>query len=313
MRATERSAYRPVSSVSVIVATRERPKLLNRAIASILDQRYDGPIEVLVVFDQSEPDRSLEQSGDRRAVRVLTNTRTPGLPGARNTGALTSDRDILAFCDDDDLWSPGKLEAQVALLDSDPSMEVATCGLFIDAKGRISIRVLPADRVTFRDLLRSRMMEAHPSTYVVRREAMLNGIGLVDEEIPGGYGEDYDWLLRAARRHDVGAVRLPLTKIYWHRSSFFAERWQTIVDALDYLLAKYPEFAEEPAGLARILGQQAFALAAMHRSAQARAKASEALRHNPYEKRAYLAFLTSIRLLRSDRTLRILQAAGRGV
>ena len=304
---------RPVSSVSVIVATRERPELLSRAIASILDQRYDGPIEVLVVFDQSEPDRSLEQSGERRAVRVLTNTRTPGLPGARNTGALASQRDILAFCDDDDLWSPGKLEAQVALLDTHPSMEVVTCGLFIDAKGRITIRVLPSDRVTFRDLLRSRVMEAHPSTYVVRRKAMLDGIGLVDEKIPGGYGEDYDWLLRAARRHDIGAVRLPLTKIYWHRSSFFAERWQTIIDALDYLLAKYPEFAEEPVGLARILGQQAFALAAMHRPAEARAKAREALRLNPGERRAYLAYLTSNRLLRSDRTLRVLQAAGRGV
>ena len=141
----------------------------------------------------------------------------------------------------------------------------------------------------------------------------VDGIGLVDEKIPGGYGEDYDWLLRAARRHDIGAVRLPLTKIYWHRSSFFAERWQTIIDALDYLLAKYPEFAEEPVGLARILGQQAFALAAMHRPAEARAKAREALRLNPGERRAYLAYLTSNRLLRSDRTLRVLQAAGRGV
>ena len=237
--------------------------------------------------------------------RVLTNTRTPGLPGARNTGALASQRDILAFCDDDDLWSPGKLEAQVALLDTHPAMEVVTCGLFIDAKGRITIRVLPSDRVTFRDLLRSRVMEAHPSTYVVRRKAMLDGIGLVDEKIPGGYGEDYDWLLRAARRHDIGAVRLPLTKIYWHRSSFFAERWQTIIDALDYLLAKYPEFAEEPTGLARILGQQAFALGARCTDRPRRgprpAKRSASI---PANDAAYLAYLTSNRLLRSDRTLR---------
>jgi glycosyltransferase involved in cell wall biosynthesis len=304
---------RPTSSVSVIVATRERPELLRRAIGSILDQRYDGPIEVLAVFDQSEPDQSLVQAGERRSVRVLSNSRTPGLPGARNTGALTSERDILAFCDDDDLWSPGKLEAQVALLDSEPEMEVATCGLFIDAKGRVTIRVLSRDRVTFRDLLRSRVMEAHPSTYVVRRGAMLDGIGLVDEMIPGGYGEDYDWLLRAARRHDVGAVRLALTKVYWHRSSFFAERWQTIIDALDYLLVKYPEFAEEPVGLARIEGQQAFALAAMHRPAEARAKARAALRHNRVEWRAYVAYLISVRLLRSEWALRLLQAAGRGV
>jgi len=320
-------------SVSVIVATRDRPELLRRAIDSILGQRYGGPIEVLVVFDQSEPDRALEQGaleqggldrpsstngagvprGGDRSVRVLVNDRTPGLPGARNTGALASDRDILAFCDDDDLWSPGKLEAQVAMLASDPALEVVTCGLFIDARGRISIRVLDHDRVTFRDLLRSRVMEAHPSTYVVRRAAMLDGIGLVDEDIPGGYGEDYDWLLRAARRHDVGAVMLPLTKVYWHRSSFFAERWQTIIDALDYLMAKYPELADEPVGMARILGQQAFALAAMGRAPEAREKAKAALRHHRGEKRAYLAYVTSSGLLGSGQALRVLQAAGRGV
>ncbi|MDQ6696598.1 MAG: glycosyltransferase [Actinomycetota bacterium] len=299
--------------MSVIVATRDRPELLRRAIASILDQRYDGRIEVLVVFDQSEPDQSFVQTGEHRAVRVMANTRTPGLPGARNTGALVSDRQILAFCDDDDVWSPGKLEAQVGMLDSDPALEVTTCGLFIDANGRSTTRVLGTDRVTFPDLLRSRIMEAHPSTYVVRREAMLEGIGLVDEDIPGGYGEDYDWLLRAARRHDVGAVRRPLTTIYWHRSSFFAERWQTIFDALDYLLAKYPEFADEPVGRARILGQQAFALAAMKRPSEARAKARQALRIHPGERRAYLAYLTSSRLLRTDRVLRVLQAVGRGV
>lgn len=313
MSAIDEALTRPVASVSVIVATRDRPELLSRAIDAILDQRYGGFVEVLTVFDQSEPDGSIEHSAEQRSVRVLANTRTPGLPGARNTGALASEQDILAFCDDDDVWSPGKLEAQVALLDSDPAMEVATCGLFVDAKGRTTIRVLGRDRITFRDLLRSRVTEAHPSTYVVRRNAMLDGIGLVDEKIPGGYGEDYDWLLRAARRHDIGAVRLALAKVYWHRSSFFAERWQTIIDALEYLLVKHPEFEEEPQGLARIQGQQAFALAALHRGREARAKARDALRHSRTEWRAYLAYLVSTRLLRSESALRLLQAFGRGV
>jgi glycosyltransferase involved in cell wall biosynthesis len=300
-------------SVSVIVATRDRPELLRRALDSILGQRYAGPIEVLVVFDQSAPDLSLELSRPCRSVRVLTNTRTPGLPGARNTGALSSDRELLAFCDDDDLWSPGKLEAQAVMLASEPTMEVATCGLLVDARGRTTIRVLRRARITFAELVRSRVMEAHPSTYVVRRKAMLDGIGLVDEQIPGGYGEDYDWLLRAARRHDIGFVALPLTKIYWHKSSFFAERWQTIIDALDYLLAKHPEFATDPEGLARMLGQQAFALAALGRGGQARRCAREAMAQNPREPRAWLAYLTSVHAISSEQLLRLLQSRGRGV
>ena len=44
----------------------------------------------------------------------------------------------------------------------------------------------------------------------------------------------------------------PLVLVRWHASSFFAERWQTIVSALSYLLEKYPEFDREPHGKARI-------------------------------------------------------------
>ncbi len=312
-------------SVGVVVATRDRPELLARAIGSVLGQRYHGRVEVLVVFDQCQPDRSLAFDGDGdgadRAVRVLTNDRSPGLAGARNTGVLASEgHELLAFCDDDDLWSPGKLDAQVALLAAHPDIEVATTGLFIQAHGRITTRVLEHERILFTDLLRSRVMEAHPSTYLMRRAAMLgptgdgsDGIGLVDEDLPGSYAEDYDWLLRAARRADIGAVRLPLVKVVWHRSSFFAERWEMIVAALDHLLATHPEIATEPIGLARIQGQQAFALAALGRRRDARRRARQALAHNRGEKRAWLALALCTGLIRSDQVLQVIQMFGRGI
>ena len=72
--------------VSVVIATRNRPELLAKAVAAALAQDYDGPIEVIAVFDQAEPVMELEQAGDHRSVRVTRNVCTPGLPGARNTG-----------------------------------------------------------------------------------------------------------------------------------------------------------------------------------------------------------------------------------
>ena len=92
--------------------------------------------------------------------------------------------------------------------------------------------------------------------------ALLTSIGLVDEQIPGSYGEDYDWLLRAARRRPIVAVEQPLVEVYWHWQSFFAERWEAIADALAYLLGKHPELRADRQGLARIQGQIAFAQAA---------------------------------------------------
>jgi glycosyltransferase involved in cell wall biosynthesis len=305
-------------TVAVVIATRDRPVLLRRAVEAVIDQRYPGDVEVLAVFDQSDPEPDLERdvtsaAGARRIVRTLRNERVPGLAGARNTGITAATTDLVAFCDDDDLWLPGKLDAQVARLAAEPDMEVVTTGVLVEARGKVSTRVLDRERITHAELLRSRVSEAHPSTYLFRRAALVDGIGLVDEVLPGSYAEDYDLLLRAARRADIGAVTLPLAKVFWHRSSFFAERWRTIIDALDHIVASHPELASEPTGLARIEGQQAFAHASMGDRKGAWTTAKRALGHNKREPRAYLALLVASGVVRSEWVLRALQAGGRGI
>jgi glycosyltransferase involved in cell wall biosynthesis len=299
-------------SLSVVVATRDRPQLLRRAVASIMAQRYDGPIEVIAVFDQSEPDHDLAREGTDRSVRVIRNTRTPGLPGGRNSGIAQSDRDLIAFCDDDDLWLPGKVAAQVDLLDAHPDVEVVTTGLLVEYKDRVVPRVLDRDRITFDELVRHRVMEAHPSSYLARREAV-DAIGPVDEEIPGGYAEDWDWLLRAARRADVGAVMLPLVKVFWHASSYFSERWQMIADASDYMIEKHPELAGDPVGLANVLGLKSIALDALGRTADGRDTAKRALRLDRRSKRAVVGLACSSPVLKPEQVMRVLQARGRGI
>ena len=272
----------PARPLEVIVATRDRPELLRRAIRSILEQRYAGSIAITVVFDQAEPETDLEIDDEHRSVRVVTNARRPGLPGARNTGLTTTGADLVAFCDDDDLWMQGKVEAQVACLAENPAMEVVTTGLFVEAQGRVTTRVLDHPLITFRDLLRSRVMEAPPVDVpgtTATRSSMASA--LVDEDIPGGYGEDWDWLLRAARRADVGAVMLPLAKVFWHRSSYFAGRWQDIADSSDYLPSRSsPRFHSEPDGLAWVEALKAIALAALGQGAAARRQARVALGHD---------------------------------
>ena len=76
-------------SVSAVVPTRDRPELLRLAIDAIRSQEYDGVVEVIVVYDQSEPNMALESDDPMRPVRVIRNTRTPGLAGTRNSGAAS--------------------------------------------------------------------------------------------------------------------------------------------------------------------------------------------------------------------------------
>lgn len=299
-------------SVAVVVPTRDRPELLQRALQSVLEQNYAGEIECIVVFDRTDPNLPIVDAPAKRTVRALTNERSPGLAGARNTGALAAATELVAFLDDDDEWLADKLRLQVQAMERN-SAAVVSSGIYVSYRGRDVQRTPPDDTVSFSDLLRSRRVDVHPSTFLIDREALLGKIGLVDEEIPGSYAEDYEWLLRASRVGLIATVQEPLVRVLWHDSSFFTGRWDTIISALTYLLDRYPEFAQEPSGLSRIYGQIAFAHAASGRPHEARAWARRALRLNLRQPRALLAVIVSLGVLRADRVRRLAHRFGRGI
>lgn len=301
-------------SVTTIVATRGRPELV-RTLAAIVDHDYDGPLDVIVVFDHCEPDEALvaDALAADRPVRVLVNDRTPGLAGGRNTGLLVATGDLVAFCDDDDEWCPGKLSAQVAAMRALPGARAATSGIEIRYGDRRTVRTPSSEEMTFDGFLLDRQADAHSSTFVFDRRFLLDRIGLVDEELPGSLGEDYDLLLRVARHAPIAVADGPYAIIHWGEASFFSRRWQLSHDALQYLLDKYPEFADHPAALARIRGQQAFALAAAGDRAGSRRLIREVLRIRPTEKRAYVAALVASGLVSGERVMRAANWFGRGI
>jgi glycosyltransferase involved in cell wall biosynthesis len=100
--------------VSVVIPTLDRPKLLLRAIDSVLRQTYQE-IEVIVVIDRQNEDivSAVESVNDPR-VRLFTNSCRVTASGARNVGADQAKGEWIAFLDDDDEWLPNKLERQIA-------------------------------------------------------------------------------------------------------------------------------------------------------------------------------------------------------
>lgn len=300
-------------SVSAVIATRDRPELLQRAIQAIVSQDYPGDLEIVVVFDQSDVDHDLANEQVDRPIRVTANRRSPGLAGGRNSGIALATGELIAFCDDDDEWLPGKLRTQVALLEAHPGALVVSCGIEVDYGGTVSHRTPVTAETTFDDLLASRVSWIHPSTVVAKREAVLEQIGLVDEEVPGGYGEDYEWLLRAARQTPIQVVRECLVRVHWHPRSFFADRWEMIVTALTWLLERYPDFERSPAGRARIEGQIAFAQAAMGKRRAAARSAASALGDNWREPRALLSLAVASGLVSHERVLKELHKRGKGI
>jgi glycosyltransferase involved in cell wall biosynthesis len=102
--------------VSVVIPTLDRPKLLVRAIASVLRQTHHE-IEVIVVADRPDPDTvSAVRSVDDPRLRLILNPHPSTAAGARNVGADQATGEWIAFLDDDDEWLPSKLERQLAFV-----------------------------------------------------------------------------------------------------------------------------------------------------------------------------------------------------
>ena len=297
-------------SVGVVLPTRDRPGPLRIALAAVLGQQYPGRVRVVVVYDRAEPDLGLADGG---RVRVAVNARTPGLAGARNTGIGLLDTDLVAFCDDDDVWLPGKLRAQVEALRARPGAEFATCGITVEFAGAAHPRLAGRDVVTHADLVRSRMVMVHSSTYLVDAGALAGGLGLVDETIPDSQNEDWDLALRAARRQPLVNVDEPLVRVAWGASSHYARQWQAKADSLRWMLARHPELAASPPGAARIYAQLAFAYACLGRRGEACRWAGRALRRNWHERRVPFALAVAAGLVPGDVVLRRLHAHGHGI
>jgi glycosyltransferase involved in cell wall biosynthesis len=318
-------------SVTVVVPTiGERADVLEETLKGIRGQGYPGNVECIIVVDRRSPDAQPDGSADAsarhaalaatRAVadawgcRLIDNARTPGLAGTRNSGILEATGDLVAFCDDDDRWLPGKLRAQVLALGAAPESALACCGITVEYGDTVMERVHPGAVVTFRELLRSRLMALHVSTFVARRAALLDGVGLVCEELPGSRSEDYELLLRASRHAPIVNVPKPLVHVMWHtqRRAMYG-RWPLVVQALPWLLDRYPEFQTEPAGYARLAGQIAFAAAAAGDRATAWQWVRRAIRARPREPRPYIALGVMSGTVNPDRVIRWLHRRGRGL
>ena len=101
------------SLVSVVIPTRNRARLLSRAIQSVLTQSHSR-LELIIVDDNSSDDtpQAVQSLRDER-VQYIRHEVTRGPGPARNAGVAVSQGQFVAFLDDDDEFLPDKLEVQM--------------------------------------------------------------------------------------------------------------------------------------------------------------------------------------------------------
>lgn len=300
-------------TVSVVIPTHNRPELMTRAVRSVIAQQWDGPIDIVVVFDASEvfvPEVDLPTTC---TLRVMENLRSRGLAGARNTGIEAATGSWVAFLDDDDVWQPGKLRAQFARLAEGPEAIMCVTGMSVDNGRGIVERPLPHREITLPELIRDRVAAVHSSSFLVLREELMGRLGLVDEDLPRSFGEDYDLLIRASRLAPIAAVTQPQITATWKGQSLFARNWPSISDALQHLLAKHPEFGADPVGRARIEAQIAIAEVGRGSRDGGRDWVRRAANSNRWEKRIPLARAMVWGWLTPEQAGKAAHRLGRGV
>ncbi len=98
------------TSISVVMATRDRASMCERALQSVLAQRHQH--WQLVIVDDGSTDATaamLERVDDQRV--VVLRTEGTGAAAARNLGLASADCEWVAFLDDDNVMDPGWLHA----------------------------------------------------------------------------------------------------------------------------------------------------------------------------------------------------------
>lgn len=203
------------SRVAIIVRTKDRGRLLGRALDSILGQTYKD-WRVVLVNDggsTSEVDEALRPRLSRFDDKLLRvdNKTSIGMEAASNLGIRESSSEYIAIHDDDDEWDPDFLATTVTHLDSHPEdggVSVETEIVF-ERLTRTGREV--EDRVPFephmRDISLVDLLHYNrfvPISFLFRRS--------VYEEL-GGFDEnlavvgDWEFHLRFLIHHRIGLIK----------------------------------------------------------------------------------------------------------
>lgn len=106
-------AVKMPQQVDVIIPVFNGRETIRAALASVLDQQGDYVHRIIVVDDGSRDDTAHIVQNLCNPLIELVRTPNQGVARARNLGLEKSTADWVAFLDADDVWMPGKLQAQL--------------------------------------------------------------------------------------------------------------------------------------------------------------------------------------------------------
>ncbi|MEJ7799568.1 MAG: glycosyltransferase [Ilumatobacter sp.] len=204
-------------SVTVVIPTKNRRNLLARTLFSVLRQ-HGVELSVIVVDDGSDDDTAafVRAHPDSR-VQLVRHERSRGVSCARNAGLERVQSRWASFVDDDDVWSPSKLQHQLAAVrESDGSRWSASGAAFIDSDNSVLWIQHPVASPVLPALLRINTIPGGGSGVLVETEFVV-AVGGFDADL--SILADWDLWIRLAQGGEPALV--PATDIgyYQHATS----------------------------------------------------------------------------------------------
>lgn len=241
------------SSVSIVIPTYGKKKLLATTLAALEEQTYPaGKTEVIVVDDCSRDGtfEYLEKLSPPYNLVRLRNEVNRGRAATRNTALEAAQGEIVIFVDDDMRTTPGFVEEHMRSHELHPWSAIIGNTVTARELGRSNVFSYLDSRGVHKLLPQSRM----PARYFltnnssVPREALLKA-GYFDEAFRNYGFEDMELAFRLERVADLDFWYCPEALAYHihHHTveQLLAKRFECARSSLGYVLEKHPGTAHE--------------------------------------------------------------------
>jgi len=221
-----------LDKVSVVIPTYNRFKYLLNTIASVKSQTYKN-IEIIVVNDNSTQKEYYTYNWNDTQIKIIHLTKnTKELFGyacagyVRNEGIKHAEGKYIAFCDDDDIWFPRKIELQLKKMNETNCKMSSTDGLIGNGMFNINQRYKRYNAEYFFNQIKNIyrrykiILNNYPDiwnyNFIRIHNCIITSSVLIEKEILSNIGlfnnlkngkEDYDCWLRALKHTNCAYIR----------------------------------------------------------------------------------------------------------
>lgn len=122
--------------VSIVMATYNGENFLNEQVASLINQTYQS-IEIIIVDDCSTDNTKtiIKQLISKHGnIKFVENEKNVGVTKTFENGIMQTSGEFIAFCDQDDIWMPNKIELLVKNIGKEDA--IYHNSLLVDAHGK---------------------------------------------------------------------------------------------------------------------------------------------------------------------------------